>query len=718
MQEEKQEKLPLDAKLLSDAVIELNISRRSVGLYPSDHPIAKESIERAFGYLLKLFELRCDIALGITKNTLVVDEYTLDKRNPVFTEFAASLHTKGIAAVTFSSGATKEELTAFHELLTLKDSPTGTALVELAKGKNISHIRLIPIDFSALGFIEGAQRVGGKGSEVWEEYVYGLLQGKLAGDGESIIQSLPPEDMAFFINSAITEDTEDEAYDRVITTYLKKKGEQKLSSESIERFMTFINELKPEIKRQFLSRSSDYFTGNISDVEKTIKEMTPEGFQRLAGIFTDHSSLIPDTLKNLIDKLTAIKKGSKFEFDLFDQANAVVHDIELGEDIMRLFDEDHFKAYVSDGYKRDLEKMLKVSATGGLKLAQLRDDCKTDVIDRTLSGVMLELLDTDYINDEENLKLVTKLSEFVNILLETGRFEEILEIYNTLKSQALGGRFSRNASSMIEYFFRSEAFITKLVEAFRLLGRKGREDVIRLARAFKLSIINHLLDILVEESDASVRKFLLSILESLGSDVNSYVVQRLEDERWYVVRNMLYLLRECNGRQYAAHIKKLAKHKNINICIEAVKTLLHFKTNDAIPFLKLYLQNPNTELRTGMIRLAGTYRIKEAVPYLTEFLEKKDIFGTESFFRIDIVKALGEIGDRGAAGSLLKVIRARTLFYKGYLEELKLEIFKNLDNYPYDSIKPLLELGIMSKNQEIRNISERFMRENNDTPKK
>ena len=141
MQEEKQEKLPLDAKLLSDAVIELNISRRSVGLYPSDHPIAKESIERAFGYLQKLFELRSDIALGITKNALVVDEYTLDKKNPVFTEFATSLHTKGIAAVTFSSGITKQELTGFHELLTMKDSPSGTALVELAKGKSISHIR-------------------------------------------------------------------------------------------------------------------------------------------------------------------------------------------------------------------------------------------------------------------------------------------------------------------------------------------------------------------------------------------------------------------------------------------------------------------------------------------------------------------------------------------------------------------------------------------------
>ncbi len=57
-EESRQEKLPIDARLLSESVIELNILRRSVGLYPPDHPILKETINRAFDLLKKLFELR------------------------------------------------------------------------------------------------------------------------------------------------------------------------------------------------------------------------------------------------------------------------------------------------------------------------------------------------------------------------------------------------------------------------------------------------------------------------------------------------------------------------------------------------------------------------------------------------------------------------------------------------------------------------------------
>ena len=52
----EEEKFPLDARLLSEAVIELNISRRSVGLYPPGHSFITSAIDRAFDLLQKLFQ--------------------------------------------------------------------------------------------------------------------------------------------------------------------------------------------------------------------------------------------------------------------------------------------------------------------------------------------------------------------------------------------------------------------------------------------------------------------------------------------------------------------------------------------------------------------------------------------------------------------------------------------------------------------------------------
>jgi len=72
---------------------------------------------------------------------LVVDEYILDRKNPVFREFAQSLHAKGIAAITFSAGLTQAGLTRLHEFVTSRDMPIGKELAERA-AKEISCIKL------------------------------------------------------------------------------------------------------------------------------------------------------------------------------------------------------------------------------------------------------------------------------------------------------------------------------------------------------------------------------------------------------------------------------------------------------------------------------------------------------------------------------------------------------------------------------------------------
>jgi hypothetical protein len=193
MDEVKQEKLPIDARLLSEAVIEINISRRSVGLYPPEHPFIKDSINRAFENLKKLFALRSSITLGIAKDALVIDEYTLERENPIFKEFALSLHSKGVAAITFYSGLEDKELIWLHELITMHEGPTDEGLVELAEKKGFKHIQISPVDLSVFKFMEGHLRSGDSERKIWEDYVYGLIEGRLADkDAADVIINIPP----------------------------------------------------------------------------------------------------------------------------------------------------------------------------------------------------------------------------------------------------------------------------------------------------------------------------------------------------------------------------------------------------------------------------------------------------------------------------------------------------------------------------------------------
>ena len=197
------ESAPADDQLLSDAIIELNISRRKAGMYPDSHPEIEESLSRALEILQRFLELKGQITLAVAKDILFADDRPFDKKNPVYTEVALCLNGKSIISVTFARGITKEELHAFHRFL-LKD--TGEASPEdLEKEFNqhgLSHIKAEFIDYEAFSFAEGTPvKDNNLKRGLWNRYVQELIRGNLRSSKYPVIREIPPETFARLINA-------------------------------------------------------------------------------------------------------------------------------------------------------------------------------------------------------------------------------------------------------------------------------------------------------------------------------------------------------------------------------------------------------------------------------------------------------------------------------------------------------------------------------------
>jgi hypothetical protein len=59
--------------------------------------------------------------------------------------------------------------------------------------------------------------------------------------------------------------------------------------------------------------------------------------------------------------------------------------------------------------------------------------------------------------------------------------------------------------------------------------------------------------------------------------------------------------------------------------------------------------------------------------------------------------------------ALERLYSGKSLLFRNAMEELRLEIFRSLRNYPPESVTPLLERGLKSDNNEIRKISEEIL---------
>lgn len=703
MEDAGQAKLDFDAQLLAEAFIELNILRKHLSLYPPEHPTRKDSLQKTHNHLLRLLELRETITIGIAGDSLAIDQYTLDKKNPVYREFALSLSSKGISAITFSAGIEPNELVLLNELVMMRDGPVGEELHRLALNRGLIHVLLHPIKLSSFRFQEGKKQ-GPSKRKLWEDYIYGLLHGKLSEDDtEEIVTVIPPEEIGSLINDLMAEDSPDVSYERVVSAYLTQKSQQGVRGGPFDMFRSLIESLKPTLKVQFLKTAIGLYPARTEQLEMLLSSLSEEELQRLLEALKDRDSIMPETVSNFLRKIGKVTPGEEHHDDTTVGEKSAIDDFEIDEKVLQLLHEDKFKTFVDEQYQSDLKAMLKgYEGRAGSLAKTIHEEISESVLDRSFSEVIYELLEIPYLSREDHQKLIAQLSETANVFLQTGRFQELFDMFNAIHTTSAREDASRGRA----FFFQSRTFIAGLVDALTQWGRFNRDGALRLAQLLRVELVNPLLDALADESDATRRKFILHLLSNMGNEVLPAAVKRLQDRRWFMVRNMLYLIREAGGHEYASYAQKFVNNSNIKVRIEALKSLLYFKTADSFSHLDTALDSDDPELKRQAIVLSGSYQVKETVPHLIEFLKKKDMFGKMSALKVTVVRALGQIGDERAIEPLIKLYHSRALFPRRTLRELRLEIFRNLGGYTQNALKPLISLGLKSRVQEIRDLCE------------
>jgi HEAT repeat protein len=244
-----------------------------------------------------------------------------------------------------------------------------------------------------------------------------------------------------------------------------------------------------------------------------------------------------------------------------------------------------------------------------------------------------------------------------------------------------------------------------LIDAFRIWGRLRRDDTLKLARVLRTSVTVPLLDALCNEESSAYRKFYISILSQLGKEVLQEASERLNNDRWFVVRNMIYLLRECGGLEYLQSVRNLTRHNNDRVQLEALKTLVYFKDPSGVPQLMSILKRKDRWLKEQAIKICGIYRIEETLPYLENILKKRDIFSSHLYLKLAAINALCRIGSPRAFDTLKKVFTEKVHLYKGTQAELQSEVIKSMENYSDAGVKSILKLAMNSEHEEIRELA-------------
>ncbi len=674
----KKDDLPLDTRLLSEAIYEFNISRHNVSIYPRNHPIVEESLNKAYSFLLKLFELRDEITIAVAKNTLIIDGNYLDKLNPVYMDFASCLSKNSIASLSFIRGLTKEELYSLHKFLRGNIGDLSSEHVQdLLNEYKFIHLKVALIDYSVFSFIDENSDQAATETPLWEKYIYGLLEGKLANEKSSeFMQSMAPESLASIINKYDIEQIKDESYDHVITSYVKSSRERVFSGSDLKKLLDFVDALRPELKSQFLSSSIRTISDNTDMAARVLKEMSIDDVINLLQLINDQLIVIPEALRNILRKFAKIEynvmPSAKFE------GGPVEDDILLSPEITDLLKEADFTSFVSEAYQQQILKILSCDAKND-KIEWLNNfdhEWKDENIEVVLHQITLELMslnEAEIIPKDEYSYYINALKGQTTQLVDIGQYNKVLHTIKIMESISKKNSELAEVEEIVNYF-HSKEFISSLVDSLRLVGKGLREDAFIICDYYGERIIPALMEALIDEESQSVRRFILRLLTSFKEKVLPETLKRLDDERWFVKRNMLYILFYCGDKEALTKVRSYCDDEHAKVRLEAIKCLLNGGDKHGSYALKKVIDTRSGELVKQAINLAGAYRVREVVPDLIRILKSKELSSKDYEDKILVVRALGQIKDPRAVEALKAILSSRKILFKSAFNKLKEEI--------------------------------------------
>lgn len=733
--------LPLDTRLLSDAVIELNISRKNVGIYPPGHIQITKSIDRAYEILLRMFEVRPEMTLGVAKDTLLVGQDYLDQKNPVYRDFALSLNQQEIAAVTFMQGLGKDELVRFHRILTTKPEEIRAAggIGKVMADADIPHIKIHAIDYGSFHVTEEqeimrpAARPGAEktGAGVWQDFVSLLVSGTLASEGQGVSlkdgTDINPAELARLLNERkLDANTAISSYDRIISDHVRyvaeKKQPTKEQSAILGKMNSLVKNLHPELRRQFLSAAFQHVSSHsaVAGAEEILGDFSDDMVIEMLTQASEEGRQISPTLAGLIQKLSRLGGGAGQEGSRAEGAGKAAPERQAPvispEHMEKLFDRESYEQYVTTDYDATLKQLAeKVTPAGsaeveGFSPADYTESLSDDLLDFQIGRALLAFMEEN-IEEEDYQEFGRKLSAVIPGLLETGNFALLLDILETLRRHVReksvpGVRVLAEEAMKI---FTEPEFIAQVVMAFdrwaRTRGREGAGFLLALGP----EAIPKLLDVFAEDESPGGRRILFDLLCNFGQAAVSEAQKRLRDPRTYYVRNLVMLIRWAGSKTAAPHIKPLLRHPDPKVRMEAIAALLRFKDADAIPLLREALRSKDPDLSSQAVHIAGQYRVAAVTEDLVSMFKKVILFETDYTVNEEIISALGEIGDPLAIPEIEKLARATWTLYPESLFRMKAAIFESLSRYPQESIVGLLKIGERMNDDRIRRACRKLM---------
>jgi HEAT repeat protein len=247
----------------------------------------------------------------------------------------------------------------------------------------------------------------------------------------------------------------------------------------------------------------------------------------------------------------------------------------------------------------------------------------------------------------------------------------------------------------------------------RVLEREERlrlEDVTDYLLLLQRNSIKPLIKVLGDLKNSKARRIICDALSEIGKNAVDLFTPFMEDRRWYLVRNIVYILGRIGKEQALPYLQKACNHEEVRVRREAIQALGLIGGTKAVGLLVKGLTDEDVRIRaTAAINLGKAGKKGGLVPLLevvqSKDFQKKEPVETKAFF-----DAIGMIGSNESIPVLQQLMERKGWFGRGKMDEVRLGAVQALAMIGTPEANAVLEAGKASKDESLRDACVKALR--------
>ena len=229
------------------------------------------------------------------------------------------------------------------------------------------------------------------------------------------------------------------------------------------------------------------------------------------------------------------------------------------------------------------------------------------------------------------------------------------------------------------------------------------EDVSGYLVLLQRNSIKPLIKLLGELKNSKTRRVLCDALSEIGKNAIELIIPFMEDRRWYLVRNITYILGRIGQEQAIPYVQKALDHEDVRVRREAIQALGIIGGQKAVGLLVKALTDDDVRIRSmAALNLGKVGKTAGLIPLL-EVVQSKEFHRKETAEVKAFFEAIGMIGSHEAISVLQQLLERKNWFGRGATDEMRVGAAHALAMIGTPESKAILEAGKDSKDTAIRN---------------